>query len=501
MKKIIVLCAAVLWVASALVAQQCLPLETAYKIKREAFQRSKMEELAQWMTDFLGPRLVGSKQSVRAEKLTKEKLEELGLSNARIEFAMDFPKGGWDNVKTYAAMTAPYYCNFPANPKAWSGSTAGLVKGEVVYINVRKPADVQKYKGKLNGKIVLMPVYKDYQLSFEPDATRYTEEELEALTQASGPRSRRGMPQLTTRGTDLLALVREMLKGEKPAVLVWGAGNFNVPHSLGASYRYGNPEPVAEVVLPVEAHGRMVRLVSNGIPVSMEIDIQNEFSKNLVVNNVIAEIPGTDPQLKNEIILIGGHLDSWHGGTGAADNASGCLVMMEALRILKVLGFQPRRTIRVALWGGEEQGMLGSRGYAQTHLYDSRTRKKKEGFDRFALYLNMDNGSGRFRGIYLQENDMAAPFFQAWMKPVEALGFTTLSPQNNYGTDHGSFDRFGLPSFQFIQDKLNYSIGYHRPTDTYERLEMDDLKYNAAMIAWFALNAAMDDSRIPAKPL
>lgn len=241
----------------------------------------------------------------------------------------------------------------------------------------------------------------------------------------------------------------------------------------------------------------MVRLVKKGIPVEMEVELRNEFSKHLTVDNIVAEIPGTDPKLKDEVILLGGHLDSWHAGTGAADNASGCMVMMEAMRILKDMNVQPRRTIRIALWGGEEQGMLGSRGYAQQYLHNG---KKLPGFDRFALYLNMDNGSGRFRGIYLQENDMARPYFATWMKPMEALGFTTLSPQGNYGTDHGSFDRFGLPAFQFIQDPLDYFTGYHRPTDTYERLVMDDLKYNAAMVAWFALCAAMDDGRIPCKP-
>lgn len=493
--------AVILLVVPSVTGQRCLSPEIAFEIKREAFRNSGMEELAEWMTDFLGPRLVASKMGARAENLMKEKFTQMGLSNARIEFARDFPKGGWDNVKTYAAMTAPYYCNFPANPKAWSGSTQGLVRGEVVLIEVKKEGDLDKYKGKLAGKIVLMPVTKEYQLSFEPVATRYTDEELAELSKDPRPKTRRRELQFQTSGTDLLQKVRALLQEEKPAVIVHGAGDFNVPHSLGIGYRYGNPEPVAELVLPVESHGRMARLAAKGIPVEMEVDIRNEFSENLVVNNVIAEIPGTDPKLKNEVVLIGGHLDSWHGGTGASDNASGCMVMMEAMRIIKAAGVQPRRTIRIALWGGEEQGMLGSSGYAANHLYDSKARKCKEEYDKFALYLNMDNGSGRFRGIYLQENDMALPFFEAWMKPVESLGFNTLSPRNTGGTDHGIFDGYGLPSYQFIQDKLDYNRSYHRPTDTYERLVMDDLKYNAAMIAWFALNASMDDARIPVKPM
>lgn len=481
-------------------AQQCLPVETAYKIKNEAFRNSQLDELAEWMTDFMGSRLVASKQYVRAAELIRTRMTEMGLKNARIEVAMEFPKGGWDNLKTYAAMTAPYYCNFAANPKAWSGSTPGPVKGEVVLLDIKTPEDVDSYRGKLEGKIVLMPVVKDYTLKFEPVATRYTDAELKELEKDPRPQSWRRPTQWTTPGTDLLKLTGEMLSKEKPAVIVHGAGNLNVPHSLGIRYRYGDPEPTPELVLPVEAHGRMVRLVKRGTPVEMEVDIRNEFSKHLTVDNVIAEIPGSDPKLKDEIVLIGGHLDSWHAGTGAADNASGCIVMMEALRIVKAIGIQPRRTIRIALWGGEEQGMLGSRGYVQEHLYDRKAGKKKGEFDRFTLYLNMDNGSGRFRGIYLQENDMAQPYFATWMEPMKALGFTTLSPRNNYGTDHGSFDGYGLPAFQFIQDQLDYSTGYHRPTDTYERLILDDLKYNAAMVAWFALCAAMDDGRIPAKP-
>lgn len=501
MKKIFI-CIAFLWTGLfGGMAQQCLPELTAFKIKNEAFRNSQLEDMAVWMTDFMGPRLVASKLYDRAVKLTMEKMKALGLENVRVEVAMDFLKGGWDNQRTYAAMTTPYYCNFAANPKAWTGSTPGPVKGEVVLLQVKKPKDIENYRGKLAGKIVLMPIVKEYKLTFEPTAKRYTEEELKTLEQDPRPQSRRRVTQLTTGGTNLLELMAKLLKTEKPAVIVHGAGNLNVPHSLGIGYKWGEPEPTPELVLPVEAHSRMVRLVERGTPVEMEIDIQNEFNNHLTVDNVIAEIPGKDPELKNEIVLIGGHLDSWHAGTGAADNASGCMVMLEALRILKALDIQPRRTIRVALWGGEEQGMMGSRGYVQKYIYDVKAKEKKDEFDRLVLYLNMDNGSGRFRGIYLQENDMAAPYFAAWMKPVEALGFTTLSPRNNYGTDHTSFDRFGIPAFQFIQDGLDYSTGYHRPTDTYERLVIDDLKYNAAMIAWFTLCAAMDDTRIPSKPV
>lgn len=481
------------------VAQQSPSGELAYKIKQEAFQNSQVNELSLWMTDFLGPRLASSKLWERSETLTKEKLAEMGFANPRIEYAMDFPKGGWDNLKTYAAMTVPYYCNFMALPKAWSGSTDGLVRGEALLLQVDSVEDLQKYKGQLAGKIVLMPVVTTYQLSFDPFAARYTDEELAELAKDPRPTERR----FRFRGAawELQQQIQAFLAEEKPAVVVSGSGVFNTPRSTGVTYKYGDAEPVAELVLPIEDHGRMARLIEKGIPVTMEIDIKNEFNENLVINNVIAEIPGTDPKLKNEVVMIGAHLDSWHGGTGAADNASGCVVMMEALRILKAIDVQPRRTIRIALWGGEEQGLYGSRGYMQNELYDMENKKPKNGFDKFALYLNMDNGSGKFRGVYLEENDMAVPYFELWMKPFEALGFTTLTMRKTGATDHVTFDRLGLPAFQFIQDELEYGRGYHTPMDTYERLEIKDLQHNAAVTAWLVLCAAMDNGKIPNKPV
>jgi Zn-dependent M28 family amino/carboxypeptidase len=244
----------------------------------------------------------------------------------------------------------------------------------------------------------------------------------------------------------------------------------------------------------------MERLIKHNVPVEMEVEIQNRFFASPKVYNVIGEIPGIDKLLKNEVVLLGAHIDSWHGGTGAADNASGCIVMMEALRILKNLDVAPRRTIRVALWGGEEQGLNGSRGYVEKYLADSKTREHKPDFDKFAAYFNMDNGSGKYRGIYIQENDMVRPIFEEWLKPFADLGATTITIRNTGGTDHQSFDAIGLPAFQFIQDELEYDRGYHTVMDTYERLSMDDLRQNAIITASFAYNAAMRDSKLPGKP-
>jgi len=503
MKNLIIGVLAIFIVTSTALAQQALPEEIVFKIKREAFQQSQIQPLALYLTDLAGPRLAASKLCERAELMAKDKLTEMGFSNVRIEKAADFPRGGWDNLKTYAAMTAPYYCNFMATPKAWSGSTKGAVKGEVVLLNINRVEDIDNFKGKLNNKIVLMPESSRYEMQFTPFATRQSDERLEQLAQDPRPQAAapRAAQPASVGQPGLQQGIRNLLADEKPAVLISGGGAFNVPRSTSVSYRSGDPEPVAELVLPIEAHGRMVRLINQKTPVSMEVEIQNEFYANKVINNVFAEIPGTDPKLKDEIVLIGGHFDSWHGGTGAADNASGCAVMIEALRIIKEIGVKPRRTIRVALWGGEEQGLIGSQGYMLDYLYNRDENKPRKGFEQFALYLNMDNGSGKFRGIYLEENDMAFPYFKTWNKVLETMDFGVLSPRGTGGTDHLSFNRIGLPAFQFIQDNLEYNRGYHTLMDTYERLIITDLQYNAAIIACLALSAAMDNGKIPPKPL
>ena len=500
-QKVFMLLAAWMYMHTA-IAQTCLPAEMAYKVKNEGLANSQVAEISQFMTDDLGPRLAGSKLSLRAEKMVADKLTEMGFANVRVEFASKYTKGGWDNEKNYVAMTAPYYCSFAANPKAWSGSTQGLVKGECVVVNAQSIEDLEKYKGQLSGKIVLMPATQTYEMNFKPLATRITDEELETLAQDPRPnRSGRRRPMGNWMAMrELQQAISKFLKDENVLAVISGSGAFNVPHSRGVQYTIGDPEPTPEIILPLEDHGRMVRMLSKGQKVEMELDIKNTFTDNQQINNVIAEIPGTDPKLKNEIVLIGGHLDSWHGGTGGADNASGCIVMMEAMRIIKALGVSPKRTIRIALWGGEEQGLYGSRGYADQYLYDSANRKTLSGYDKFALYLNMDNGSGRFRGIYLEENDLAVPFFEAWKKPIESLGFKTLTMRKTGATDHVTFDRLGLPAYQFIQDELEYGRTYHTVMDTYERLSLDDLTIDATIVAWIALNAAMDTQRIPVKP-
>ena len=368
-------------------------------------------------------------------------------------------------------------------------------------MDINDTTDIKNYKGKLTGKIVLMPERGKYELSFRPMASRYTDEQLQEMTKDTRPYDPWGSRSSRGAGNNRIKQMTDsLIKAERPLAVIVGDGTFNVPGSRGVDYKAGAPEPVTEIVLPIEDHGRMVRLVKSGERVEMELDIRNSFSDNKSINNIIVEIPGTDPKLKNEIVLIGAHLDSWHGGTGGADNASGCITMMEAMRILKELEIKPRRTIRLALWGGEEQGLYGSRGYARQHLYDLEEKNLKDGYKDFAIYLNMDFGSGRFKGIYTEENDMALPFFEAWKKPLVSLGFDTFSPRKVGSTDHVSFSRLGLPAYQFIQDPLDYFRTYHTTMDTYERLSLDDLKVNSAIVAWLAYCAAMDDNRIPIKP-
>ncbi len=494
-----------MFIPSLLMSQtEKVDLNMIYKIKQEGQRNSAIEELASGLTDFVGPRLTGSSGGTRGNEWAKKKMEELGFQNVRIEEARDFSRGGWDNLKTYAAMTAPYYVNFACNPVAWTGSTKGLIKSEVILLDVKAEADLEKYKGKLTGKIVMMPSTTTYEVSYEPLASRYSDEDLKKLSMAElgqqGRRSPTGDFATFAAQRALRTKISEFIKAEGAAVIVNSSGTFNVPRSNGANYTAGNPEPVAELNLPAEAHGRMERLLKRNVPVEMEIEIQNKFFASPKIYNVIGEIPGTDKLLKNEVVLLGAHIDSWHGGTGAADNASGCIVMMEALRILKNLDVAPRRTIRVALWGGEEQGLNGSRGYVERYLADSKTREHKPDYDKFAAYFNMDNGSGKYRGIYLQGNDMIRPVFEEWLKPFADMGATTITIRNTSGTDHLSFDAIGLPAFQFIQDEIEYDRGYHTPMDTYERLVMSDLRQNAIITASFAYNAAMRDAKLPGKP-
>jgi hypothetical protein len=490
-----------LWLLSQ---NENVDLSMIYKIKQEGLKNSGIEELAFWLTDFVGPRLTGSTGINRGNEWAKKKMEELGFQNVRIEAARDFSRGGWDNLKSYAAITSPYYTSFACNPVAWTGSTNGLIKGEVVLLDVKSELDLEKFKGKVTGKIVLIPSTSTYEISFEPLASRLTDDQLKDLAMASsstqGRRPTFDFAAMIAQRA-LRTKIAEFLTSEGAIVILNNSGTFNVPRSNGGNYTSGSREPIAELNLPTEDHGRMERLLRHQVPVEMEVEIKNRFFDSPSVYNVIGELPGMDKILKNEVVMLGAHIDSWHGGTGAADNASGCIVMMEALRILKNLDVVPRRTIRIALWGGEEQGLNGSRGYVEKYLVDPKTKERKPDFEKFAGYFNMDNGSGKYRGIYMQENELVRPVFEEWLKPFADMGASTVTIRNTTGTDHLSFDAVGLPGFQFIQDGIEYGRGYHTTMDTYERLVMADLKQNAVITASFVYNAAMRNIKLPGKPV
>lgn len=493
-------CAPMLVVAQT----ETVDLETIYRIKQEGTKRSSVEDLAFWMTDYAGPRLSASKAKERADKWVKTRMDEIGLEQVRIEETRLFERGGWDNRKNYVAMSAPYYTALTGTPVAWTAGTEGLIKGTAILLDVNTREDLERYRGKLSGAFVVVATGQTYEVNFDPLARRYTEEDLsniKSIGSQGRPNTRRTSDfEQYRRQIDLANSVRAFLSEERPAVILTGTGEFGVPRSMGVSHIMGGEPAPTEMLLPIEYHGRLVRLLEHGISVELEVEIENEFSNTDQVNNVIGEIRGTDEELKDEVVLIGAHWDSWHGGTGAADNASGSIVMLEAMRILKAIGVQPRRTIRIALWGGEEQGLNGSRGYVERYLKAPDDGARKEAYDQFVAYFNMDNGTGKFRGIYLQENDLVRPIFESWMRPFEDMGFNTISLRNTGGTDHLAFDAVGLPGFQFIQDPIDYGRGYHTTMDTYERLLPDDLKHNAIIVAAFAYHAAQREGGIPRKP-
>ena len=474
----------------------------AGRIETEGMCNSGVEELAFWLTDVAGPRLTASTGGERGYDIAMKKLTEYGIESVRMDTVGIFDNGGWENKKVYAAMIRPYYVPFSVNPVAWTGSTKGRVTAGVVAVNIRDSSDVERYAGRLKGKIVLLveeKVYASYARG-RLQASPYTDAELEALTmEEPTPPPGRSVPVVDHAPSveDIIAFIM----AERAAVVLRlsKAGEYNVARSTGFPFKEGEPEPVPQLNLSLEAFGRLYRLLCRDIPVKMEVEIRNSFTKNPYVINVMGEISGNDPLLKEEVVLIGAHIDSWHGGTGAVDNAAGCITMMEAMRILRALDIKPRRTIRIALWGGEEQDLQGSRGYVGKYLADGPTKERKPGYKKFMVYFNSDHLTGRFRGIYLQGNEQARPVFEEWLKPFTDVGCSTLSIRNFWNTDHIPFDEAGLPAFTFIQDQGESGVAYHTNTDTYERLDMNALKQNAVIMASLAFRAAMREERMPGK--
>jgi hypothetical protein len=417
----------------------------------------------------------------------------------------------------------PVYFPVIAYPKAWTPGVKGAVAAEAVYLDIKKEEDLNQYKGKLKGKIVLFSLPTPVKPGFKPDATRLNDSTLLQMSNADISESFGGRRFQAPTEPQRLAYLKWDLCQKEGAIAVLEASPSarledgtvsaaTVPYPAEtpfskrvSSYKANAPKILPQVVVAAEHYNRMVRQIQKGQTVKLELTLETEFTPSAPGYNVIGEIQGTD--LKDEVVMIGAHLDSWHSGTGTTDNAAGSAVMLEAMRILKSLGVTPKRTIRIGLWGGEEQGLLGSKSYVK-RTYGERLDKAfpydsiqlKPGAEKFSVYLNMDNGTGKFRGVYLQGNDKVRPIFRSWMKPFNKMGASTLTLQNTGGTDHLSFDAIGLPGFQFIQDPIEYGTRtHHTSMDLYDKAVEPDLKHNATMIAVFAWMAANRDELIPRK--
>jgi hypothetical protein len=482
------------------------------KIREEGLQHSKVMDIAFNLTDKNGSRLANSEGYMRAANYAKETLSGWGVENSRLEAWGEFGKG-WDLEKMYLAITAPYYKPLLAWPKTWTAGTKGLKKAGVIVVDAKDSATVVSYKGQLKGKLIIIDQATPYKQSFKADAVRYTDEELEKMAAATMQPSRpidtaqqRRMREQMSRsgGARALSILKEMAKEEGAVGMLTSAPRNHdgtIFSQGGGSYKAADAENFLDMAMGIEDYNTILRLAKSGTEVNMEAEVKTKFqTKDLQGYNVIAEIPGTDPTLKDEVVMIGAHLDSWQAGTGATDNAAGSSVMMEVMRILKTIGAQPKRTIRIGLWSAEEQGLLGSRGYVKKTFMDPTTNTPNAAHEKFAGYFNIDNGTGKVRGIYLQGNEQCGPIFKSWLAPFNDLGAKTVTISNTGGTDHQSFDGVGLPGFQFIQDPIEYDTRtHHSNMDVYEHLSEDDLKQIATIVAAFAYNTAQRDEKLPRK--
>lgn len=489
-------------------SQENVDIEAVEKIKNEELNNSQIETIAFNIVDKSGARLTNSKGFERAANYAVEQLKEWGLVNSTTEPWGEFGKG-WEVNKSYIAMTKPYYMPFIAIPKAWSASTNGEIKGKVVFLDIKDEADFEKYKGTLKGAIIGMTSSSNLGPSFEADASRYTEEELKKMEE---PGEREGWQFSSERIAKWRALralnqkISAFVAEEGASLILKGTRGKDgtLFTSSPRDFLKDSPLGVPELEVAPEYVDLMARLTEKGEEVEIEANIKTTFyDQDLQGYNVVAEIPGTDDNLKSELVMLGGHLDSWHAATGATDNGAGCIVMMEVVRILLATGLKPKRTIRIALWSGEEQGLYGSKNYVKNHFGNSETMVLKPEQEKVSAYYNVDNGTGRIRGIYLQGNEAVKPIFETWFQPFnDMIDNVTLTMDNTGGTDHLSFDAVGIPGFQFIQDPIDYSTRtHHSNMDTYDRLVIDDLKQMAVIVATFVYNTAQRDEKLPRKPL
>lgn len=522
-------------------ATESLDMTMYQRIRDEGLNHSHVMEFATALMDGIGPRLTGSPNVKKANEWTRDTLTKIGLENAHLEDWGEFGLG-WQQLNTWARMVTPDTAVLILQSTPWSPATAGPVTGEVLFVNIQSEKDFDQYKGKLAGKIVLYGAMRDVPPVDKALFERYTDKELEDIAEFPVNANAGGIPpEMQARIRAFMERMRmvdkvaQFFADEKVAAVIepsrdgknggGSGGTFFDDNgaTLGRTpYLADKRVKIPVAVAAIESYGRLYRLVQAHVPVTVEINIDTKFTgEHEHAFDTVAEIPGTDPKLKDQVVMLGGHLDSWIAGTGATDNGAGTVVAMEAVRILEALGVKPRRTIRIALWTGEEEGLFGSKGYCKQHFGSAALSTAP---DQIALpefmrratgplevkpeqklisaYFNVDNGTGKIRGIYTQGNAAVAPIFAQWIAPLKDLGVTTLTMRNTGGTDHLSFDAVGIPGFQFIQDDLDYeSRTHHSNQDVVERLQPSDLKQIATVEAIFVYNAAMRDQMIPRKPL
>ncbi|HMO39360.1 MAG TPA: M20/M25/M40 family metallo-hydrolase [Saprospiraceae bacterium] len=482
-------------------------------IRKHGLEQSQVMEIASWMTDVYGPRLTASPMLDRATQWAVQTLQGWGMKNVHTEDWGPFGRG-WELKHFAMHATAPNYFPIIAYPKAWSPSTKGTISGEVIYLDAASEADLAKYKGKLKGKFVFMDTARVVSEWFDAPAKRLGNDELLRLANAPEPTVNRFRNFQSNIGfanalwkflydEQPLAIIDRNYKGDLGTVFVSGA---RTPE--GRAWDEGR-QVIPQATVSIEHYNRIFRLMKKGIPVTLSMNLEAMYANpdKDMERNIIAEIPGTD--LKDEVVMFGAHFDSWHSGTGATDNAAGSSVMMEAARILletiKETGIQPRRTLRLALWTGEEQGLYGSRGYVEQHFAEMENRSVKAlkpAQQKISAYYNLDNGTGRIRGVYMQGNAAVAPIFRAWLDAFRDLDATTLTMSNTGGTDHLSFDGVGIPGFQFIQDPVAYSTRtHHSNMDNWDHLVAEDLRQAATIVASFVWHTSQRDEMLPRKPM
>lgn len=514
MKKLSLLLLLVAATSFSLLAQDAPNPTLNTAIRKHGMEKSQVMDIASWVCDVYGPRLTGSPMLDKATDWAQKTLKDWGMSNVHLEAWGPFGRG-WEFSHFEMHATAPSYFPIIAYPKAWSSSTKGLVSGEVIYLQADDEADLEKYKGKLKGKFVFLDTIRSINEWFDAPAKRLVAEDLLNMANAPAPGRRPDRDFNRLGGFSFNQKLFKFIVAEDPlAVIDRGfKGDLGTVFVSGARADEGRAQDAKAKVIPqatmaVEHYNRIFRLMQKGIPVTLSMELRATYTNpDGMEHNIIAEIPGSD--LKDEVVMLGAHFDSWHTGTGATDNGAGSAVMMEASRIIletiKETGIKPRRTIRLALWTGEEQGLLGSRGYVKDHYANTSPEGtiqsiKEAEQSKISGYFNLDNGTGKVRGIYLQGNPGVMPIFRAWLDPFKDLGATTITLQNTGGTDHQSFDAAGIPGFQFIQEPMAYSTRtHHSNMDNLDHLVADDLKQAATVIASFVLHTAMRDEKLPRK--